>query len=57
VDQTDEGFNNEIKVAYNPRGNMLSKKSQTTNLEGYLMMFKTIRQVVQRSSGEQSYGH
>jgi hypothetical protein len=57
VDQIDEGFNNDIKVAYNPRGNMQSKEYQKTHLARCLMTFRGIRQAVQRSSEAQSYGH
>jgi hypothetical protein len=57
VDQIDEGFNNDIKVAYNPRGNMQSKEYQKTHLARCLMTFRGIRHAVQRSSGAQSYGH
>jgi hypothetical protein len=57
VDQIDEGFNNDIKVAYNPRGNMQSKEYQKTHIARCLMTFRGIRDAVQRSSGAQSYGH
>jgi hypothetical protein len=57
VDQIDEGFNNDIKVAYNPRGNMQSKEYQKTHLVRCLMTFRAIREAMQRSSGAQSYGH
>jgi hypothetical protein len=57
VDQIDEGFNNDIKVAYNPRGNMQSKEYQKTHIARCLMTFRGIREAVQRSSGAQSYGH
>jgi hypothetical protein len=56
VDQIDEGFNNDIKVAYNPRGNMQSKQYQKTHIARCLMTFRAIRQAMQRSSGAQSYG-
>jgi hypothetical protein len=57
VDQIDEGFNNDIKVSYNPRGSMQSQVYQKTHLARCLMTFRAIRQAIQRSSGAQSYGH
>jgi hypothetical protein len=57
VDQIDEGFNNDIKDAYNPRGNMQSKDYQKTHVARCLMTFRSIRDAVQRTSGAQSYGH
>jgi hypothetical protein len=57
VDQIDEGFNNDIKVAYNPRGNMQSKEYQKTHIARCLMTFRGIRDAMQQSCGAQSYGH
>jgi hypothetical protein len=51
VDQIDEGFNNDIKVAYNPRGNMQSKGYQKTHIARCLMTFRGIRDAIQQSSG------
>jgi hypothetical protein len=56
-DQIDEGFDNDTKVAYNPRGNMQSKQYQKTHLARCLMrkamatpILKSMRQEIIRKS-------